>query len=440
MTAGDLSAASLLRRLVRFDTSNPPGRERPAIEWIEGLLREHGLETRRIARDPERPNLLARLPGRDRAPPLLLYGHVDVVPADPDAWRHPPFAGVVRDGWIWGRGALDMKGGLAMILAALLRARRDDVVPAGDVLLAVLADEEGGGELGARHVTEEHPGLFDGVRWAIGEFGGFPIHLGGQKFYPVQVAEKGVCWLEARIRGTAGHGSFPRRGGTMAKLARFLEALDRREPPHRITPPARRSVETLAERADPPLDATLRALLDPDRMEAAARQLGGVGVLFQGILQNTANATVVRAGDRTNVVPGEARVEIDGRTLPGVGPDELRAELRQAVGEEPELEVIRHDPGTDDPDLELYPLLEELLTEADPAARPFPLLLLGGTDGRFFSRIGIQTYGFLPLDLPEDFSFLETIHAPDERVPADALAFGTDVLVELLERYGRVAG
>lgn len=440
MTPDGPTAPDLLQRLIRFDTSNPPGRERACVEWIDELLGEHGIATRTVSREPGRPNLLARLPGRDRAPPLLLYGHVDVVPARADEWRHPPFEGVRRDGWIWGRGALDMKGGVAMLLAALLRARRSGTVPAGDVLLAVLADEEAGGEFGARFLTEEHPGLFDGVRWAIGEFGGFPLHLDGQKFYPVQVAEKGVCWMEARIRGRPGHGSFPQRGGTMAKLARFLTALDQREPPHRVTPAARRMVETLSERADPPLDGTFPALLDPETTEEAVRELGEAGVLFQGALQNTANATVVRAGDKTNVVPGEARVEIDGRTVPGVGPEEMRAELREAVGEAAALDVLRHDPGTEDPDMGLYPLLEELLTEADPDARPFPLLLLGGTDARFFSRIGIQTYGFLPLDLPPDFSFLETIHAPDERVPAEALAFGTDVLVRLLERYGGAAG
>lgn len=436
MTPRAPGPAAVCRRLVRFDTTNPPGRERACVEWIDGLLREHGLETRLLARDPGRPNLLARLPGRGRAPPLLLYGHVDVVPADPDAWRHPPFGGVVRDGWLWGRGALDMKGGVAMLLAALLRAAEEGVVPEGDVLLAVLADEEAGGDAGARFLTEQHPGLFDGVEWAVGEFGGFPLHLDGQTFYPVQVAEKGLCWVEARVEGRGGHGSFPRRGGTMAELARVLDALDRREPPHRVTPAARRMVEAAAEAADPPLDATIGALLDPERMERAARELGPAGTLFQGALQNTANATVVRAGGKTNVVPGEARVRIDGRPLPGAGPDALLEELREALGAGVELEVIRRERGTEDPDLELYPLLGELLREAKPGARPFPLLLLGGTDARHFARLGIQTYGFLPLDLPEDFAFLETIHAPDERVPVRSLEFGTGILVRLLERYG----
>jgi acetylornithine deacetylase/succinyl-diaminopimelate desuccinylase-like protein len=435
VTTDGISAASVCQRLVQFDTTNPPGRERACVEWIERYLEAHGLEPRRIARNRERPNLVARWPGAGRAPPLLLYGHVDVVPVDRDAWRHPPFEGVIRDGWLWGRGTLDMKGGVAMLLAAVARARERGVVPEGDILLAVVVDEEAGGDDGARFLTETCPGLFNGVRWAVGEFGGFPLHLGGQRFYPVQVAEKGLCWMEARVKGRGGHGSFPRRGGTMAALARLLEALDRRNPPHRVTPGARRMVEAMAERADPPLDATLEALLDPERMEETARALGPAGTLFQGALQNTANATVVRSGDKTNVVPGEARVKIDGRPLPSVSRDEMLAEIRAAVGREVELEVLRHEPGTAAADLGLLPLLEGLLREADPHARPFPLVLLGGTDARFFSRLGIQTYGFLPLDLPEDFAFLETIHAPDERVPVDALEFGTEILVRLLERY-----
>lgn len=436
MTPRGPSAADVCRRLVQFDTTNPPGRERPCVEWIEQLLGSRGLETRKIARDPERPNLLARLPGAGRAPPLLLYGHVDVVAADAEAWRHPPFGGVVRDGWLWGRGTLDMKGGVAMLVTALIRAREAGVVPEGDVLLAVLADEEAGGDAGARFLTERCAGLFDGVRWAVGEFGGFPLTLGDQRFYPVQVAEKGLCWMEARIEGRGGHGSFPRRGGTMAALARLLEDLDRREPRHRITPAARRMVEAMAERADPPLSATVEALLDPGRVEEAARALGPAGVLLQGALQNTANATVVRAGSKTNVVPGKARVRIDGRPVPGVGREEMLEEVGEAVAGDVELEVLRHEAGTADPDLELLPLLEDLLLEADGEARPFPLVLLGGTDARHFARLGIQTYGFLPLDLPEDFAFLETIHAPDERVPVRSLEFGARILAKLIERYG----
>jgi len=437
----------LLRRLIRFDTTNPPGRERACVEWVEGLLSDAGLETRFVARDPGRPNLVARLEGDGRAPPLLLYGHVDVVPAEPDAWRHPPFEGVLEVGWVWGRGALDMKGGVAMILSAVLRAARAardrGRRPAGDVLVAVLADEEGGGDHGARFLVEEHADLFAGVRWAIGEFGGFPLRLGGATFHPVQVAEKGVCWLEATVRGPGGHGSFPRRGGTMARLGRLLETLDAWEGIHRAGPAVRRMIEGMADSVDPPLDGPLRLLLDPGREKEALAGLGPEAILLEGVLHDTANPTVVRAGSKTNVVPGEARVRIDGRTLPGSGPDELVAALRVALSEaglgEVELDVIRADagaPASGEPDLALFPLLADLLREADPEARPVPFVLLGGTDGRFFSRIGIQTYGWLPLVLPADFDFLSTVHGPDERVPVAGLEFGARALRRLLEEYG----
>lgn len=427
--------AAVLQKLLRFDTSNPPGHERRCIDWIEGLLQAEGLETRRIARDPERPNLITRLPGKGDEPPLLFYGHVDVVPADPENWRHPPFGGVLEDGWVWGRGALDMKGGVAMLVSALIRARRQGVEPAGDILLAILVDEESGGEDGARFLTAEHPEVFEGVRWAIGEFGGFPLHLDGQKFYPIQMTEKGVCWLEARIRGHGGHGSFPRSGGTLARLGEMLLALDQRDAPHRVTPPVRAMLEAMAEAADPPLDEVFTNLLNRDRKPQALETLGKEGLLFEAVLQNTANATVVRAGDKVNVVPGEARVKIDGRTLPGQDAGDLKDELRSAVGEDVGFEVLRHDTVGGETDFSLFPLLGRLLEEADPDARPVPLVLLGGTDGRFFQRIGIQTYGFLPLNLPQDFDFLSTVHSVDERVPVSALEFGTSILERLILRY-----
>lgn len=427
--------ASLLRELIRFDTTNPPGAERACVDHLDGLLTDAGLRTERVAKDPERPILLTRFEGRGEAPPLLLYGHVDVVAADGEGWTHPPFAGTIADGMVWGRGALDMKGGVAMMVAALLRARAAGLEPAGDVILAVLPDEEAGGAHGAVHLVEEHADRLAGVRWAIGEFGGFPLHLAGQTFYPIQVAEKGVCWLEATVRGPGGHGSFPRSGGTMARLARLLRALDEREAPHRVTPPVREMLAAMAEAADPPLDRAFADLLHPVRKAEALELLGDAGLLFEAVLQNTANPTVVRSGSKVNVVPSEATVKIDARTLPGVDAEGMVAELREAVGDEVEFRVERFDAVGGETDLTLFPLLSELMRAADAEARPVPLVLLGGTDGRYFRRLGIQTYGFLPLDLPEEFDFLSTIHGVDERVPVRSLEFGTAILGELLRRY-----
>ncbi len=209
--------AELLQHLIRFDTSNPPGGERECIDWVSSLLEEIDCEVRILARDPERPNLIARLRGRGQAPPLLLQGHVDVVPARGE-WSHEPFAGDIAGGFVWGRGALDMKGGVAMMIAAFLRAAAAAEPPPGDVILCVLADEEAGSELGAEFLVNEHPELFEGVRHSIGEFGGFMMELGGVRFYPVMVAEKQVCWARATLRGPAGHASMPIRGGAMGRL------------------------------------------------------------------------------------------------------------------------------------------------------------------------------------------------------------------------------
>ena len=202
----------MLQQLIRFNTTNPPGNERGCIEWIDGGLRDGGYETKILARDPERPNLLARLKGRDEAPSLLLQGHVDVTPVEGQSWQHPPFEGKNVDGWVWGRGALDMKGGIAMMLAAFLKAKAEGLTPPGDILLLVLSDEEAGGDYGAKYLVEEYAGLFAGVRYALGEFGGFPLYVGRRRFYPIQVAEKQRCFLRAVVRGPGGHGALPMHG------------------------------------------------------------------------------------------------------------------------------------------------------------------------------------------------------------------------------------
>ena len=253
----------LLQRLIRFNTTNPPGNERECVEWIDGVLRDGGYETKILAKDPERPNLLARLKGRNEAPSLLLQGHVDVVPVEGQNWQHPPFEGNNMDGWVWGRGALDMKGGIAMMLAAFLRAKAEGLTPPRDVLLLILSDEEAGGDYGAKFLVEEHARMFDSVRYALGEFGGFPLYLGRRRFYPIQVAEKQRCFLGAVVRGPGGHGALPMRGGAMAKLARLLKRLDRRRLPVHVTPVARRFLETMSHASPFPTGTILRGLLDP---------------------------------------------------------------------------------------------------------------------------------------------------------------------------------
>ena len=316
----------LLQRLIRFDTTNPPGAERACIEWIAGVLRDAGFDPLILAKDPERPSVVARLAGRGLAPALLLQGHVDVVPAT-GTWSHPPFAGDIDGGYVWGRGTLDMKGGVAMMLAAFLRAADADVRPPGDVVLCLVGDEEAGGDFGARFLVEEHPELFDGVRFAIGELGGFTFEVAGRRFYPIMVAEKQVCHVRATLRGPAGHGSLPVRDGAMGRLGRLLSALDRRRLPVHVTPVAHRMIDGIAAEVPGVNAVALRALLRPRLTDRVLDALGDRGALFDPLLHNTATATIVRGGRVTNVIPGEASVHLDCRLLPGFGPEDLFGEL-----------------------------------------------------------------------------------------------------------------
>ena len=426
----------LLRNLIRFDTTNPPGNERECIAYIEELLRGAGIETTIRAREPERPNLIARLPGRGEAPPLLLYGHVDVVTTAGQDWTHPPFDAVEEDGFIWGRGAIDMKGGVAMMLAAVLQAGADGVEPPGDVIFCALADEENMSPFGAEWLVRENAELFAGVRHAIGEFGGFTMHTGGQRFYPIQVAEKQICTLRATVRGAPGHGSMPVRGGAMARLAEVLRRLDRKRLPVHVTGVPRQMVEAMAAKLGGMQGRALRILLQPRLTDLALDRLGDRTRPFDPMLHNTVSATGVTGSDKFNVIPAAAQIVLDGRLLPGFEPDDLVRELHDLVGDDVELEVVKHDPGPPEADLALFGMLGSILEAADPGGTAVPLLMPGVSDARFFARLGIQTYGFTPMKLPPDFHFWATVHGADERIPADAVAFGARAIGEALRRFG----
>ena len=440
VSTGDMSSiyqrpTELLQRLIRFDTTNPPGNEAECISFISDLLAGSGIKTTILSRTPERPNLIARLSGQGNASPLLLYGHVDVVTTENQKWQHPPFEAKVVDGFIWGRGALDMKGGIAMMLTAFLRAKIEELQLPGDVVLALVSDEEGLGGFGARFLVENHPDLFAGIRYAIGEFGGFSLYVGKKRFYPIMVAEKQVCWIKAFVRGPAGHGSLPARGGAMAKVARLLQKLDKKRLPVHITPVARLLFKTMASTLGGLNGLIIGQLLNPKLTDIVLNLLGERGRVFDPLLHNTVNATVLHGSDKFNVIPSEVSVELDGRLLPGYEPDDMIAELHQIIGQDVELEVLRFDPGPDEVDMGLFDKLADILNEFDPEGRPLPLLLSGTSDARFFSRLGIQTYGFLPMPLPEDFNFSRTIHAADERIPIEAVDFGTNAIFKALKCF-----
>lgn len=425
----------ILQKLIQFDTTNPPGNEKDCIHFIRDLLEGAGLAVKMAGRDPGRPNLITRLKGDGSAPPLMFYGHADVVAADEQVWRYPPFGAEIADGYVWGRGALDMKGGLAMMIAALLEAKDKGIKPAGDIIFAALSDEEAGGDLGAKYLVEHHREYFSGTRFAIGEFGGTAMYFQGKRFYPIQITEKAICWLEAKITGPGGHGAIPLRGGAMAKLSRFLKQIDELSLPPHITPVTRRMIETIAGHLFFPAGMLLRQLVNPLLTGWVLKLLGNKGKSFHPMLYHTVNPTIVQGGHKINVIPSEITIQLDGRILPGFSPQDLIAEIIRSVDSGIDIRLIRHDPGPAHPDMGMYPLICDVLKENDPQGIPVPMMLAGVTDGRHFSRIGIQTYGFTPMNLPPEFDFYSVIHAADERIPVESVHFGVRTLFSLLQRY-----
>ena len=427
--------AQLLQRLIRFNTTNPPGNEVECMHFIQSVLEEVGVSSTIVAKDDKRPNLVARLKGSGDAAPLLLQGHVDVVTTAHQEWKYPPFAGIEADGYIWGRGALDMKGGVTMMLAAFARAAAENADLPGDVILTILSDEEVGGDYGAKYLVEEQAHLFEGVRYALGEFGGFTMYLGGKRFYPIQVQEKQCCTIQATLRGPGGHGSLPMRGGATARLGRVLHALDTHRLPVHVTPVTELMIKGLAGALPEPLQSLLLQLLDPTKTDEILDMLGDVGQTLDALLHNTVNVTIVQGGEQFNVIPSRIIAQMDGRLLPGMHPEDALTELRALLGDEAELEVPYFDPGQSRADMGLYQTLASILQEDDPDGVPIPYMMPAVTDGRFFGRLGIQTYGFLPVRLPEDFSFMQTIHAANERIPVEAMQAGTSAVYRALQRF-----
>ena len=424
--------SNLLQTLIRFDTTNPPGNEVLAINWARDLLANAGIESQILAKDPNRPNLIARIKGNGTSPPLLLQGHVDVVTTQGQDWDHPPFCGDIIDGCVWGRGALDMKGAVAMMLTAFLTVYQENSPLPGDVILCLLADEEAGGDFGAKFLVDEHPEVFRDVRYALGEAGGFSLGIAGKTFYPIMVAEKQMCWMRITLKGAGGHGSMVHRGGTMAQLGKILSILDKKRLPVHITPAVETMFTSISSALPLPVGALFKLLLYPSFTDRLLGILGASGVLFEPLLHNTINATIVHGGNKVNVIPSEILLELDGRLLPGYTPDNMLKEIHALLGNNFDIKVIRHDPGPAEPDMSLYPKLADILMEKDPDGYPIPFVMIGVTDARHFSRLGIQTYGFTPMNLPLDFKFAELAHAANERIPVDALAFGTSAIQTIL--------
>lgn len=424
--------AQILQQLIRFDTTNPPGNETECVGFIAGLLQAAGLDPIMLGKTPERQNLVVKLPGRGVAPPLLMYGHADVVTAQEQLWQVPPFEGIIDDGCVWGRGALDMKGALAMMLSALLRVKQEGAAPPGDIVFAVVCDEENGGVFGAKYLTEEHAGLFQGIDYAISELGGFTLHMCGKRFYPIMVSEKHRCSFEVTVTGAGGHGSMPVRGGAMAKAAEILHTLDTTRLPVHITPPVKMSIQALAKNLPFPASLVFSLLLKPRLTNTILSILGERAAYFDPLLHNTLSATVIRGGDMLNVIPGEVKLVLDGRILPTLEQARMIEEVETLLGNDADINVTYFLPGPSTVDMGLFERLADILREFDQEAIPIPFVGIGVSDARYFCKLGIQTYGFTPMLLPKDIEFSRLIHGADERIPLEALEFGTNCVHRLL--------
>ncbi|MFC1465989.1 MAG: M20/M25/M40 family metallo-hydrolase [Candidatus Brachytrichaceae bacterium NZ_4S206] len=433
-----------LRDLIRLDTSNPPGNEMLAAEYLARILHDAGVEPIVIETAPKRGNVIARLKGDGSAAPLLLYSHTDVVPVERERWTMDPFGGEVKDGFVYGRGALDMKGITAMQLAvflALARAQQEGLTLRRDVIFAATADEETDTNQGIGILVERHPDLLR-AEYALSEFGGYSLHIGNRCFYPIQTAEKGNVWMRMVAHGRPGHASVPHTDNAVVYLARAVDKLARMRLPARITPTSRAFIAGLAEGIGGGQGIALRAWLDMDALREVPlhRLVGDPGLAAElyAVTHDTVVPTVLRAGYKTNVVPSSAEATLDCRTLPGSTPEGLIEALRQSLGNEPpvEFQVDSSGEAVEFPfDTPLFRLIERTLKQHDPHGVPLPYMMTGATDAKHVAKLGAICYGFSPMQFAPGESFFEMVHGHDERVAISALAWGVRVLYEVVRDF-----
>jgi acetylornithine deacetylase/succinyl-diaminopimelate desuccinylase-like protein len=413
--------AVIARDLIRIDTTNyGEGKakgEREAAEYVEAQLSALGLEPQLYEPAPRRTSVVARVPGRNSGKPaLVLHGHLDVVPADPRNWSVDPFAGEVRDGMLWGRGAVDMKDMDAMMLTALGDIIGSGSLPEREIVVAYFADEEAGGGVGASWLVDHHPELFAGATEAISEVGGYSITVGGRRAYLLQTGEKSLIWVRLIARGVAAHGSRLIHDNAVTKLAEAIARIGRAEWPLHLTDTTRELPERVS----------------PDELALATGSASG---FITATLRTTANPTALDAGYKHNVIPDHAEALVDIRTLPGEE-DVVLAEIRELIGGDIDVQIVHRDVGLENSTSgPLVDAVKRSIDQHDPGAPVFPYLLSGGTDNKSLSRLGIAGYGFSPLRLPDGLDFPAMFHGVDERVPLDALSFGSKVLRDLLLDY-----
>lgn len=429
MTESDV--VRMARDLMRIDTSNygeaPGPGERVAADYVANVLEGLGLHPVIRESEPGRASLTALWEGADRTrEPLVLHGHLDVVPAFAEDWSVDPFGAEVRDGMIWGRGAVDMKGVDAMYLAAVSRMVRDGIKPARDIVIAFFADEEHGGAHGAKWMVDNHPEDFHGATEAVSEVGGFSIQVAGRRVYLFQTGEKGIQWLRLAASGVQGHGSLVHRDNAVTHLAGAMSRIGDFPWPLDVNP----TVETLLRGAGELMG--IEYADDAETIDRIVAGLGSVGRMVEASLRNTSNPTMLDAGYKTNVIPDTAGGYVDSRFLPGQQEQVLR-QIEELAGTHVKVEQYITEPAIDLPfDVPLVRKAIAAVTADDPDAVVLPYMMMGGTDNKHLAQIGIAGYGFAPLRLPPELDFPALFHGIDERVPIDSLEFGTDVMVRFL--------
>ncbi|MYT35662.1 M20/M25/M40 family metallo-hydrolase [Streptomyces sp. SID8356] len=422
--------------LIRIDTTNRGGgdcRERPAAEYVAERLADAGIEPTLLERTPGRTNVVARIPGTDpTADALLVHGHLDVVPAEPADWSVHPFSGEVRDGVVWGRGAVDMKNMDAMVLATVRGWAREGFRPPRDIVIAYTADEEDSAVDGSGFLADRHAGLFEGCTEGISESGAFTFHAGqGLSLYPIGAGERGTGWLKLSAEGRAGHGSKVNRENAVTAVAAAVARIGEHEWPVRLTPTVRAAITEIAA-----LHGITVDLDDPgfDVPQLLAK-LGPAATLVQNTIRNSSNPTMLGAGYKVNVIPGHATAFVDGRFVPG-GEEEFRETLDRLTGPLVSWEFYHREQALLAPvDSPTYARLRAAVEKFDPGAHTVPYCMSGGTDAKQFAKLGITGYGFTPLKLPPGIDYQALFHGVDERVPVDALHFG----VRVLDHYLRTA-
>lgn len=428
------------RTLLRFRTVNPPGDEGPAADFVEKVLNDAGIETTRVSSDG-RPNVVARLKGDGSGGgPLLLTGHLDVVPVEEDKWIEDPFAANIRDGYIYGRGAVDMKNMVAMCLHVVRMLKELHVPLKRDVIFAAVSDEEEGCTHGSRYLVEEHPELVR-ADYMIGEIGGFSLDINGVRYYPIQVGEKGICQFKMTARGEPGHASIPHADNAVVRLARALEKLGSTRLPQHHVKAVEANLRAIAAHQKPPASLVLPLILKPQLAPLILNKLlpdRSLAATLAASLSNTVSPTFLEAGFKINTIPGEATATLDGRLLPGQTSDDLLREVRAIIGEGFEFEIIREFRGREETtDDALFRAICENVKRHDEKGVPIPYMIPGFTDAQYFSRLGARCYGYSPLRFPaeDEVKFSELFHGHNERIHLEGFRWGFKALLDLVTRF-----